>query len=50
MASVAKMVLHLAYIKSSLSVYSLVAYQIKGNEAWNTMLGNILPTTHILDL
>ena len=28
------------------SEYGLVAYQIKGNEAYNNMLPNILPDTH----
>ena len=31
-----------AYIKSTFSEYDHVAYQIKGNEAYNNMLANIL--------
>ena len=32
-----------AYIKSTVSEYCHVAYQIKENEAYNNMLANILP-------
>ena len=34
---------HIGHIKSTFSEYGHVAYQIKGNEAYNNMLANILP-------
>ena len=39
-----------AYIKSTVSEYCHVAYQFKGNEAYNYMLANISPLyTHTID-
>ena len=33
-----------AYVKLTFSEYNRVAYQLKGNEAYNNMLANILPS------
>ena len=38
-----------AYIKSTFPEYGHVAYQIKGNEAYNNMLANIFTLTLTLD-